>query len=52
MLTNKENELVTVCQSKAKQLEELELQNHEKCDEIIKMYSKLVSFIKIFSILV
>ncbi|TMW39746.1 hypothetical protein DOY81_015174, partial [Sarcophaga bullata] len=43
MLTNKETELVTLCQGKAKQLEELELHNHEKCNEIVKIYSKLQS---------
>uniref|UniRef100_A0A1I8NTR8 HAUS augmin-like complex subunit 3 N-terminal domain-containing protein n=1 Tax=Stomoxys calcitrans TaxID=35570 RepID=A0A1I8NTR8_STOCA len=42
-LKNKEKELMAQCQLKAKQLEDSESENHKKCNEVMKTFSKLQS---------
>lgn len=46
VLTNKERELLTKCQSKSKLLEEYESDNHKKCEDVIKTFSKMVRMYK------
>ncbi|XP_058976577.1 augmin complex subunit dgt3-like [Musca domestica] len=42
-LKNKEKDLLSQCQAKAKQLEDMEMENHKKCEEVLKTFSKMQS---------
>lgn len=45
VLSNTEAELAALCRKKAKQLEELEEENHKKCTEVVKTFTAMVSVI-------